>query len=275
MIDFGDDTPSARTNPPLQWHGGKWYLAPKIVALMPYHVHYVEPYAGGLSVLLAKNPNGVSEVANDIHLELTNFWRVLQREEDFFRFQRIVEAIPFSEEEYRSLAESQPDCLIDRAVRFFVLCRQSMAGRMKEFSALTREQIRRGMSKKVSQWLGAIEGLYTVHQRLIRVAILNSPAIKVIQQQDAPHTLFYLDPPYLHETRESKEVYDHEMSVAQHAELLYTVTRCKGKVMLSGYHSAMYHRYLKDWTAHEFNIANHAAKGKVKRRMTEVLWCNF
>lgn len=64
-------------SPPLKWHGGKHYLAKRIVALMPPHVHYVEPYAGGLSVLLAKDPEGVSEVVNDIHGDLTNFWQCL------------------------------------------------------------------------------------------------------------------------------------------------------------------------------------------------------
>src|SRR6185312_9978188 len=74
---------------PLKWHGGKHYLAPKIVALFPPrrsdanpdgYVHYVEPYAGGLAVLLASDPEGVSEVANDLDGGLTNFWRVLQDE---------------------------------------------------------------------------------------------------------------------------------------------------------------------------------------------------
>src|SRR5712692_646888 len=88
---------SNRITPPLKWHGGKWYLAPKIVALMPPHTHYVEPFAGGLSVLLAKDPEGVSEVANDINGHLSNFWRVLQREDEFSRFRRILEAMPFSE----------------------------------------------------------------------------------------------------------------------------------------------------------------------------------
>ena len=74
---------------PLKWWGGKHYLAKKIIDLMPRHLHYVEPYAGGLAVLLEKDPfdrslywgekgyeQGVSEVVNDIHRELTNFWRV-------------------------------------------------------------------------------------------------------------------------------------------------------------------------------------------------------
>ena len=30
--------------PPLKWHGGKHYLADRIIALMPPHVHYVEPF---------------------------------------------------------------------------------------------------------------------------------------------------------------------------------------------------------------------------------------
>src|SRR5437016_2684503 len=93
--------------PPLKWHGGKFYIAPKIVALMEPHLHYVEPYAGGLAVLLARDPAdpqlwkargsshyGVSEVVNDIDGRLINFWRVLRDEASFERFQRIVEAIP-------------------------------------------------------------------------------------------------------------------------------------------------------------------------------------
>lgn len=31
---------------PLKWHGGKHYLAKRIIKLMPLHIHYVEPYFG-------------------------------------------------------------------------------------------------------------------------------------------------------------------------------------------------------------------------------------
>ena len=36
---------------PLKWHGGKSYLARRIIALMPPHKTYVEGFAGGLSIL--------------------------------------------------------------------------------------------------------------------------------------------------------------------------------------------------------------------------------
>ena len=263
-----------RISPPLKWHGGKWYLAPKIVALMPPHTHYVEAYAGGLSVLLAKKPEGVSEVANDIHGSLSNFWRVLQREETFCRFQRMLEAVPFSEVEWRESEQCDGDA-VERAVCFFIQCRQSLAGRMQEFAPLSRTRTRRGMNEQASAWLNAVEGLAAVHARLRRVAILNRDALDVIRQQDGPGTLFYLDPPYLAETRTCDDVYAHEMEVDQHAELLEVVARCVGRVMLSGYPSAMYDRRLRDWTRHEFALPNQAAGGKRKRWMTEVVWCNF
>src|SRR5437868_4971415 len=103
---FGAGTLAApRITPPLKWHGGKQYLARRIVGLMPPHVHYVEPFAGGLAVLLTKSPEGVSEVVNDLYADLTNFWRVLQTPDAFDRFRRVVEAIPFSEVEWHDAHE--------------------------------------------------------------------------------------------------------------------------------------------------------------------------
>ncbi len=268
-------TPHPRVSPPLKWHGGKWYLAPRIVAKMPPHIHYVEAFAGGLSVLLAKDPEGVSEVVNDLNGDLSNFWRVLQQEDSFRRFQRTLEAMPFSEREWRDAEEGRGADAVEWAVRFFVRCRQSLAGRMDGFAPLSRTRTRRGMNEQASAWTAAVDGLPAVHARLRRVAILNHDALDVIRQQDGPDTLFYLDPPYLAETRACDDVYAHEMGPAQHAELLEVLCRCAGRVMLSGYPSEMYDRRLRDWTRHEFALPNQAAGGKQKRSMTEVVWCNF
>src|SRR6185369_11581702 len=99
-----------KPNVPLKWHGGKTYLAPQIVGLMPPHLHYVEPFFGGGAVLLARDPDderlwlpphqGVSEAVFDKNAWLLTFWRVLQRPDYFEQFRRKVEAIPMSKDEW-------------------------------------------------------------------------------------------------------------------------------------------------------------------------------
>lgn len=266
----------ARLTPPLKWHGGKAPLARRIVDLMPPHLHYVEPYAGGLAVLLAKDPEGVSEVASDLNADLVNFWDVLRHRGE--ELAGLAEASPFSEPLWRQARDklAQPDLPpLTRAWAFFVVCRQSLAARMKGFASLSRTRTRQRMNEQASAWMGAVDGLPAVHARLRRVVILCGPALRVIRKEDGPGTLIYADPPYMDETRASTGQYAHEMTAAQHEELLQVLLACRGKVMLSGYRSDLYDRVLSHWTRRDFEVPNNAAGGKKKRTMTESLWCNF
>jgi len=268
---------------PLKFHGGKHYLATRIIQLMPPHLHYVEPYFGGGSVLLRKNPTDISEVVNDIYLELTNFWRVLQHDALFEKFKRRMEATPFSEIEWRQSANSIPTEYLDfdAAVNFFIRCRQSHAGRLDTptklacFAATTKKRLRRGMNEQCSAWLGCIEGLQEVHNRLQRVLIRNTDALDVISENDSQNTLFYLDPTYLSETRTAPDVYQHEMTTQQHIDLLDLIVTLKGKVMISGYPSDLYTQKLPEWNIHDFEIPNNAAGGETKRIMIERVWMNY
>jgi DNA adenine methylase len=263
---------------PLKWHGGKHYLAAQLVSLMPPHTHYVEPYAGGLAVLFAKACEGISEVVNDLNGDLTNFWRVLQDVALFRQFKRQVQATPFSQPEWEEAKAflSQPrKQQVKRAVTFFVLCRQSLAGRCTDFATLSRNRVRRGMNEQVSAWLAAVDGLPEVHARLRRVVVLNQPALDVIRAQDGPDTLFYLDPPYLPQTKTASAFGPLEMTAEQHQELLDLIVGVQGKVMLSGYASRLYDTRLASWSRHEFRLPNNAASGAMKRDMTEIVWCNF
>lgn len=278
---------------PLKWHGGKSYLAKRIVALMPPrqsaehpegYLHYVEPYAGGLSVLLANDPEGISEVANDLNGALTNFWCVLRDPRQFDQLLQMCQFTPFSEYEWqraqRVLEAPGGDYSdIECAHAFLVHCRQSLAGRMQNFAPLSRKRTRRGMNEQASAWLSCIEGLPAVHARLKRVVILDArPALDVIRQQDDASTLFYLDPSYLHETRATTGEYgDHEMTREAHADLLDTLKQIRGKFLLSGYRSDLYDQVADEqhWTRHEFALPNNAASGGTKRRMLECVWCNF
>lgn len=287
-----------KPTPPLKWHGGKSYLADDIIALMPPRcakpnapadddpgfLHFVEPYAGGLAVLLAIDPNGISEVVNDINRWLTTFWRVLQDEGLFTKFNRCMQATPFSQAEYEWCDAFKSDCVeacksdpVKAAHWFFVCCRQSLAGRMTNFAPLSRNRTRKGMNEQASAWLGAVDGLQAVHERLRRVVILNQDALDVIRGQDGPRTLYYLDPPYCHGTRATTGEYAHEMTDEEHAKLLDVLQGIKGRFLLSGYRSGMYDRAAAEngWRRHDFVIDNKAAGGKSKRKMTECVWCNF
>jgi len=269
-------------------NGGKSYLARRIVGLMPKHVHYVEPYAGGLAVLLAKDPEGVSEAVNDLNEDLVNFWRVLRFDHHFAEFLRLCQATPFCEQDWveaswemdASPSPEESELRLRPALRswhFFVYCRQSLAGRMKSFAPLSKTRTRRGMNEQASSWLNAVEGLPAVHERLKRVVVLGpKPALEVIGQQDGPDTLFYLDPPYLHETRTSVREYGEcEMTAQNHQELLVFLQGVRGKVMLSGYRSDLYEDSLRHWVRYEWELPNNAAGGESKRRMTECLWLNY
>jgi DNA adenine methylase len=286
-----------RLTQPLKFFGGKRYLASRIISLFPRHLHYVEPFAGGLAVLLARDPDdpalqmgtggsskGTSEIVNDLDGALANFWRVLGDPALFPEFFRQVNAIPVSRELWEEASEDVGEMIhrmsagstsIAAAVAFFVHCRQSRAGMRKGFTTLSRNRTRRGMNGNVSEWLGAVDGLPDVHARLRRVVVENMDAGKLIRREDEATTLYYCDPPYLHSTRTTTDGYQHEMSEEQHRELLDTLLACKGKVILSGYDNPLYSQMLAGWTRHDFEIANHAAGGASKRRMVECLWCNF
>lgn len=290
----------AKLTQPLKWHGGKYYLRKWIIDLMPPHLHYVEPFFGGGGILLARDParnwlasgdqklpaaaQGSSEVANDLHGDLINFWRVLQSAEHFEAFRKRIELTPFSEAEfdqalqYSRQAHGDPGaCPVDRAVQFFILARQSRQGLMRDFATLSRNRTRSRMNEQVSAWLNVVEGLADVHQRLQSVVILNQPATTVIRKQDGPKTLFYCDPPYVHDSRATTGQYAFEMTEAEHEELLNTLSQIQGKFMLSGYPSDVYTRWEQKsgWNRHDYQIDNKAASGKVKEKMTECLWCNF
>lgn len=269
-------------NQPLKWHGGKHYLAKYIIDLMPPHDRYLEPYAGGLSVLLNKPYEGVSEYVNDTNGELMNFWAVLRSKTQFEKFHRWCSSQPLEQRAFEAAKSYEPIRVSDDgdawgAFQFFVKMRMSRQGLGKDYCTPTK-RTRRGMNENVSAWLSAIDGLPEIHERLRRVEVLNRKAVDVIRDLDSPELCIYLDPPYLHETRKSVGEYgSHEMTPKDHLELLQVLSHVKAKFLLSGYHSYMYDETAEmfGWRCIEFDIANHASSASSKERKTECVWMNY
>lgn len=224
---------------------------------------------------------GVSEVVNDLDGRVSNFYSVLRSPGQFVCLQTLAALTPFSEGSFEQaseyLSEHRAPFLepVTAAWHFLVLVRMSRAGGGRSFTPLSRTRLRRGMNEQVSSYLSAVDGLQAAHERLRRVAVYNRPALEVMAKEDGTNTLFYVDCPYLHETRESEGLYEHEMSRADHEELLDFLTSCKSHVMVSGYPSELYDRRLAGWKRHALDRANSLAGGDSKRRMQEVVWAKW
>jgi DNA adenine methylase len=259
--------------PPVKWHGGKRYLCHRIIEHFPKHETYVEPFGGAASVLLNKPPAPV-EIYNDLDHRITRLFRVIRDQGEEFR--RLLSLTPYSEVEFHE-AQKAAESEIEQARRDFVRWRMSLGGRGDSYS-FTLHRVRRGMADVVSGYLSMIdEELPLIVERLRRVQIVSRPAVDVIRHWDSPTTLFYCDPPYVHETRSegSRDIYGYEMKENEHRELAAVLRNCQGKVVLSGYPSPLYEESYSSWKTITIDIANHAAGGKTKARKQEVLWLNW
>jgi DNA adenine methylase len=258
------------------WYGGKFSHLDWLLPFLPNCTHYCEPFAGSGAVLLNREPSPV-ETYNDLDGEVVNFFRVLREQKS-----TLVEAIsltPFSREEFALACEVNPDLSeLERARRFFVRARQVRTGLAQKASlgrwANCKNTSRAGMSGVVSRWLGGIENLEFIADRLLRVQIENRPALETIDIYDSPETLFYCDPPYVHETRGDINSYSFEMPDVEHAELAKALNSAEGLVAISNYDcDLMNDLYPESRWCKYFSPEKTIHSTKDKRQ--EVLWVNY
>jgi DNA adenine methylase len=256
--------------PLFKTHGGKAYLARRIIAHFPPHRVYIEPFAGGLSVLLNK-PSAEIEVASDLHGDLIATYCVLRdRPEDLIKR---LDAVDYSRATFDRAAVQAPKDELDAAVRFLVCNRMSRGGLGRTFAWSDRS--RGGRPGDLNAWETIKTQLPSVARRLRQVEFRHQDALDVIREFDAPDVLHYCDPPYLHSTRTSKQTYAYEMTEEQHVRLLEILIGCRGFVILSGYLSDLYDGMLSRWNWCGIDMPNHSGQGRNKQRRMEVLWKNF
>lgn len=248
----------------LKYPGAKNRLAPWICEYIPKHEVYLEPFAGSLAILFNKQRSHI-ETVNDLDGEIVNFFRILRDRGE--ELEHIIELTPFSRQEYKAAYEVSEDEL-ERARRFAVRCWMGFGcGNLYQNGFKSGKQAK--SPNPARAWGELFETMRLATKRLQGVQIENLPAVELIERYNTEDVFIYADPPYLHGTRKNY-LYKHEMTDANHKELLDVLVRHKGKVLLSGYDNDMYNNTLQGW-----NKVQKATIAEGGRARIETLWMNY
>ncbi len=165
---------------------GKTLLAERIVAEIPEHQVYVEPFAGGAAVLFKKE-SSETEVVNDIDSDIAFAFRYTKNitPHQIARLRR-KKWVGDKEHYLRLRANTSPKNKLDRFYRFAYLSRFSFNG--LRYSTMANDSV--GVTAKF------VDRLERHAPRLKEVIVRCEDYEKVIKEFDGPDTFFFLDPPY-------------------------------------------------------------------------------
>ena len=185
-----------QVNSPIKWVGGKSRLRKYIIALLPPHTCYVEPFGGAGWVLFGKKPSDV-EVLNDINHDLITFFRVLRDQPE-----DLIESFDWalvSRAEFNRLASLDSTHLSDleRAHRFYYLIMAAWGGELN----YPRMQTSVSDGGHGNRLIGALkrlrQRLEPVHKRLQTVIIEDLDWKDCLTKYDrSEQVCMYIDPPY-------------------------------------------------------------------------------
>lgn len=181
---------------PLTYYGGKQKLAAQIVALMPPHSVYLEPFAGGAAVLFAK-ARAERETINDLDGQITAFWRALRDRPE--ELASAVAMTPYGRAEWRGSKEPATDD-VEAARRLLVNVDQSFSRSRDNWSPPSLLKDRKGRWQP-GTWANLPDRIRVAASRLTNVCVENSDAIDLLPRWDIPGCVIYCDPPYIGEHR--------------------------------------------------------------------------
>lgn len=262
---------------PIKYYGGKGNMIKKIIKYIPNDPNlttYIEPFGGSYSIGLSLN-NFTNEIYNDLENNVYSLYYVLSNKELFDKFKFKCDLSIYSEKirkEYKEKLKSSDLDIVDRAFYFFYVNRTSYNG---VGSFTYNDYVRRKMSKSASDFLSAIDRLPELHQRLSKVIVFNRDGISLIKQYDKNNVFFYLDPPYVQDTR-SKARYAVDMDNNKQKDLINTLLNIKNaKFLLSGYNCNLYEKYFSSkFKRIDFNVKTVDGNRNKKNKM-ESLWMNY
>lgn len=185
---------------PFRYWGSKVRMAPWVLERLPDHNHFVEACAGSAAVMAIK-PSVDAETLNDVYGEVVNFFRVLQNPETASDLIDRVAFTPYARQEFVEAGVLSDDATsTDRAYAFFVRMQMAVVpGRTGWSYGVGGPASKK--ANKPGRWSTMPELLKLASARFDRVQVADWDIAELIKRLDAPGVLFFVDPPYLDESR--------------------------------------------------------------------------
>jgi DNA adenine methylase len=230
-------------NSPFRYAGGKFYARKLILALVPRHTAYIEPFAGGGSIFFAKPKVDFNQL-NDIDDQLVNVYLTIRDNPDeliYFLKRRLVkesrvpekytdsvllgEPLPATKELHSFFKhEYKPKNDIEKAGRWFYLNRTSYSGIMNNQNMYWGYGDKYSMQPK--NWA---QNIIRTSQKLQGVEITNTDFENVID--NAPDgALLFIDPPYFNADQD--KFYQHYFAKQDHFRLADCLRRNNDRLRL-------------------------------------------
>jgi DNA adenine methylase len=216
---------------------------------------YIEPFLGGGTIFLSKNPS-VKEVINDLDKIVYEIFKGIKK----YSTEDILKDVNgyYTKEDFYKIKDSKPTSEYGKFLKTFIIYKCSFLGLSRTYNE--RGQIKIS-TNKLNKW----------KERLNNSIIKNVSYEKLIKEYDSKNTFFYLDPPY----EKSERLYKHD--VLNIEEIYNIMKNIKGKFLISYNDSKKTKELFKNYYIHYETTKYEGSHqlGSTVRNVKELLISNY
>lgn len=263
----------------ITYHGGGAKMLSNILPLIPEHITYCEPFAGGGSVFFEKNlakknylndKNGnIASLYDCMAYNFDNLKRLIQGtmydEFTFKQASRIFNSLPH---DYDTEIANEQERLM-RAWATWVCSKMGFGGKLDDSTFAWSGN--KGDNYTPSTGLDRAKNKFEAYRKKMQsVIVFNRDALEVIKKVDSKDTFFYIDPPWIGTNMGHYKGYTKD----QFKELIKLLADIKGKFILHTNKQVMQSFYSPvGWN--EKIISKKSAQSNGKKLQLEQLTFNY
>jgi len=266
------------SKPLFRYFGSKWMLAQEIVAMIPPHKTYIEPFFGSGAIFFTK-PLAKVNIINDLDSNVANFFEVIRENPD--QLKKMLEWTPYSRKICQDIDANgfNTSDKIKWAWEFF--CWINLTRGTSTKICASHSALRRSFSDgRCVELFNEIPNRFYEASRMLKKAIIENrdvmkllEDIRKLEDEDRKECFVFLDPPYNADTRSR---IDHKYGIdlvhqpSFEDDFLDKTSKLDVRMMVCGYECPKYDEAYKGWNKQQWQVRN-----EMGNERTETIWYNY